>query len=95
MTSNNGEVKVEGGGLPVWDPAGAEDVRRARDAANATSSLPQPSEKEGSLIISCKVVFPENLGRRLGGLETAGAEDDGDWAEDLTDDDEAGWRDSN
>lgn len=84
MTSNNGEIEVKGGGLPVWDPAGAE-ATRAPDAALRTGGLPQPEkEDQGSLIISCKVVFPESLGRRggrLAGLEVAGAEDRDSWAE--------------
>lgn len=83
MTNNNGEIEVKGGGLPVWDPAGAEDARAApNSAAGIRTGLPRP-EGHGSLIISCKVVFPDSLARRggrLSGLEVAGAEVD-DWAE--------------
>lgn len=91
MTNNNGEIEVRGAGLPVWDPAGAEDARtspnagRRRTRTTNINRLPQPEEDQGgSLIISCKVVFPESLSRRggrLSGLELVEAEEELDWVE--------------
>ena len=107
MTNNNGEIQVQGAGLPVWDPdhhhhhhhhsAGPESTKGEASDATRTgtttrkgSLLPQPELEQGSLIISCKVVFPESLSRRggrLSGLEIAGA-DDNDAVYDDDDEDE-------
>eukprot|EP00752_Nemacystus_decipiens_P012628 g11184.t1 len=89
VTSNNGVIEVQGAGLPVWDPAGpGKKTRAAFGASGRTESgipslipPPEPPEEHGSLLISCKVVFPESLSRRggrLSGLEIAGAEEDDD-----------------
>lgn len=68
MTSNQGEIEIEGGGLPIWDPANnAEDIGAA---SFVKRSAPQQAEEElGSLIITCTVVFPGILSGGQGRLK--------------------------
>lgn len=63
MTNHNDQIKVHGGGLPVWDPAG--EAKTGTSASNGARTRGRETDDFGSVIITCTVAFPEHVGSDL------------------------------
>ncbi|CAM9904502.1 unnamed protein product, partial [Ectocarpus fasciculatus] len=74
MISHNGEIEIEGGGLPVWDGGrGAGAGWSAHPSTNASALLGDKTVT-GSTIVTCSVEFPVRASTALGLLETSDIE---------------------
>ncbi|CBJ31620.1 Heat shock protein 40 like protein [Ectocarpus siliculosus] len=76
MISHNGEVEIEGGGLPVWDGGRGAGTGWSTHSSTNASALLADKTVTGSTIVTCSVEFPDITSERLQGLDSAGAASD-------------------
>lgn len=73
MISHNGEIEIEGGGLPVWDGGRGAGTGSSTHSSTDASAFLADKTVTGSTIVTCSVEFPEITSERLQGLDSAGA----------------------
>lgn len=76
MISHNGEIEIEGGGLPVWDGGRGAGTGWSTHSSTNASALLADKTVTGSTIVTCSVEFPEITSERLEGLDSAGTASD-------------------